>query len=141
LKPFIHEVAATIDLDDLGNEFPPTSLTEPRYTQRLSIIPVDESELYGDNFEGQFFPHGDKFDVAVNHTIHKDDHRIRKGWWWWELGIPALGGGVVVARFRMMPFRGGVKKGTYTAVLENQGMWKYWKGGERGDLHVRMNVI
>jgi hypothetical protein len=135
LKPFVSDVAATIDLDDIGNEFPPTSHSQSSYKQRLSITPVDESALYGENYDGQFFRDGSQYNVAVHHTIDKNNLRLRKGLWWFELDIPALNGQMVIARFR-----GRLRKGRFTAVLKGEGMWKYYEGGERGDLHVRMDV-
>ena len=62
-----------MDLYDEGNESPP--LPSPAsapllrgHQQRLSLIPTDESQLFGENYEGQFFPHGEStYDVAVLH--------------------------------------------------------------------------
>jgi len=135
LKPYVSDVAATIDLEDVGNEFPPTPHSQTSYKQRLSITPIDESVLYGENYDGQFFREGSAYDVVVQHTIQKRDLRVRKGLWWFELDIPALNGMMVIARFK-----GRLRKGQHKAVLKGQGMWKYYEGGERGDLVVRMIV-
>src|SRR5271169_6434011 len=58
LKPFLADVSATIDLIDMGNEFPPTSSSpSSKYKQQVSIIPIDESELNGEKDDGQFYRH------------------------------------------------------------------------------------
>src|SRR5208282_2388746 len=52
LKPFLDTAIATIDLADMGNEFPfPSISSSKRYKQRLSIVPKDEADLFGDNYE------------------------------------------------------------------------------------------
>ena len=136
LKPFLADVAATIDLDDAGNEYPRSHHTVPLYKQRLSILPVDESQSFGENYDGQFFPHKDSiYDVKVHHAVYKDDLRIQKHLFSFEIDIPALGGHSIVARFK-----GRFKRGRFSAVLKGEGMWKYYEGGERGDLHVEMVV-
>jgi len=136
LKPFLADVAATIDLNDTGNEYPPSHHSLPSYKQRLSILPVDESQFFGDNYDGQFFPHNDSiYDVEVHHTIYKDDLRIQKHLFSFEVDIPALSGQSVVAKFK-----GRLKRGRFNAVLKGEGMWKYYEGGKRGDLYVKMVV-
>jgi hypothetical protein len=136
LKPFLSDVAATIDLEEIGNEYPPDISPLRRYRQRLSIIPVDESQLFGDNYEGQFIPYnGSVYDVAVNHTVYKDDLRIVKRLWSFEINIPALSGLSVTARFK-----GRLKRGRFTTVLKGEGMWKHYEGGARGDLYVELIV-
>lgn len=139
LKPFLSDVAGKIDLIDMGNEFPPppsTSLIAKRYKQEISIIPIDESELFGENYDGQFFRHeGSLYNVAVQHTISKDDSRIVKKMWSFEIDIPSLNGWAVFARFK-----GRLRTGRFTTVLKGQGMWKYYEGGERGDLYVQLIV-
>jgi hypothetical protein len=136
LKPFLADVAATIDLNDTGNEYPPSHHTLPTYKQRLSILPVDESQYFGDNYDGQFFPHYDSnYDVEVHHTVYKDDLRIQRHLFSFEIDIPALSGQSVVAKFK-----GRLKRGRFSAVLKGEGMWKYYEGGERGDLYVKMVV-
>lgn len=142
LKPFLSDVvgqssSATIDLEDMGNEFPPTTDSSTKSCkQYLSITPVDESILFGENYDGQFFrANGSACDVTVHHTISKSDQNVRKGLWWFELDIPALSGRMVIARFK-----GRLRKGRFTAVLRGEGMWKWYEGGERGDLLVRMDV-
>jgi DnaJ-class molecular chaperone len=136
LKPFLSDVAATIDLIDMGNEYPVDIPSTKRYKQRLSIIPVDESQIYGENYDGQFFRHqGSLYDVEVKHTIYKDDLRIDKHLWSFEILIPTLNGMTVVARFK-----GRLKRGRHTTVLKGQGMWKHYEGGQRGDLYVEATV-
>ena len=123
----------------MGNEFPipPNSLpSTPRYKQLLSIIPADESQLYGDNVDGQFFRRSqDSADVGVQHTFYKDDLRIVKKLWSFELDIPALNGFSVVTKFN-----GRLRRGRFHTVLRGQGMWKWQQGGKRGDLYVELIV-
>jgi hypothetical protein len=136
LKPFLADVAATIDLNDSGNEYPPSHHTLPTYKQRLSILPVDESQYFGDNYDGQFFPHYDSiYDVEVHHTVYKDDLRIQRHLFSFEIDIPALSGQSVVAKFK-----GRLRRGRFSAILKGEGMWKFYEGGERGDLYVKMVV-
>jgi len=138
LKPFLADVSATIDLIDIGNEFPPTSSSpsSTRYKQQVSIIPVDESELYGENYDGQFYRHkGSLYDVAVRLTVYKDDLRITKRLFSFEFDIPALNGISVVAKFKRR-----LRRGRFIIVLKGQGMWRYHQGGQRGDLYVELNV-
>ena len=137
LKPFLDTAAATIDLADMGNEFPfPSTSSSKHPRQRLSIVPKDEAELFGENYEGQFFRReGSSYDVAVQHTVYKDDLRIRKKLWSFELDIPSLNVISVSARFR-----GRLKRGRFTTVLKGQGLWKFHQGGERGDLFVELLV-
>jgi len=124
---------AIMDLVDLGNEFPHSSSSA---FQRLSIVPVDESQLYGENYDGQFIPReGSSSDVEVHHTIYKDDLRIRKGFWSFELDVPALNGMQVTARFRTR-----LRKGQFRTKLKGQGMWKGSEGTLRGDLYVTITV-
>lgn len=139
LKPFLSDVAATIDLMDSGNEYLLSSdaLSLKRYKQRLSLVPVDDSELYGDHHEGQFFRHGESlYDVAVQHTIYKDDLRIQKKMWSFEIDIPTLNGTSVATKFK-----GRLRRRRYSTVLKGEGMWKYYEGGPRGNLYVTMNVV
>jgi DnaJ-class molecular chaperone len=120
----------------MGNEYPVDIPSTKPYRQRLSIIPVDESQIYGENYDGQFFRHqGSLYDVEVKHTIYKDDLRIDKHLWSFEILIPTLDGMTVVARFK-----GRLKRGKHTAVLKGQGMWKHYEGGQRGDLYVVATV-
>ena len=137
LKPFLDRAAAIINLPDMGNEFPfPSISSSKRYKQRLSIVPKDEAELFGDNYEGQFFRHEGSFhDVAVQYTVYKDDLRIRKKLWSFELDLPSLNLMSVSARFR-----GRLKRGRFTTVLKGQGLWLFHEGGERGDLFVELLV-
>lgn len=136
LKPFLADVLGRIDLPDMGNEFPPEGPGTQRSKQRLSIIPVDESQMFGENYDGQFFRHnGSYYDVQVQHTVYKDDLRIDKHFFSFELLIPSLNGTSVVARFR-----GRLKRGQFTTVLRQQGMWGYYEGGPRGDLYVELTV-
>jgi hypothetical protein len=138
LKPFLSTAAATIDLVDFGNEYflLPKAPTSQTYKQTLSIIPADESELYCENHDGQFFRlEGSSYDVGVKHTFYKDDLRIAKHLFNFEIDIPALSGILVVARFK-----GRLRRGKFSTVLKNEGMWKYCPGGERGDLHVELTV-
>ena len=139
LKPFLSPAPATIDLYGEGNEFPPalngTSLVLG-YKQQLSLIPTDESQLFGENYEGQFVPHGDStYDVDVQHSVYKDDLRIVKRMFSFEVDIPTLAGNVVAARFRKR-----CKRGTFKTVVRGQGMWLPIPGGRRGDLYVTMTV-
>lgn len=141
LKPFVSPIAATIDLYDEGNESPP--LPSPPgapllrgYQQRLSLVPTDESQLFGENYEGQFSPHrGSTYDVEVRHSVYKDDSRIVKKMFSFEVDVPALGGTNVTARFKKR-----LRRGTYATVVRGQGMWIHNYGGQRGDLYVDMNV-
>jgi len=136
LKPFLADVAATIDLNDTGNEYPPSHPALSKYKQRLSILPVDESQSYGDNYDGQFFSHNDSmYDVEVHHTVYKDDLRIQKHLFSFEIDIPALNGQSVLAKFK-----GRLKRGKFSAVLKGEGMWKFYEGGPRGDLYVKMVI-
>ena len=137
LKPFLDTPAATIDLADMGNEFPfPSTSSSKRYKQRLTIFPKDEAELFGDNYEGQFFRHqGSFYDVTVQHIVYKDDLRIQKKLWSFELDIPSLNLMSVSARFK-----GRLKRGRFTTVLKGQGLWKFHEGGERGDLFVKLLI-
>jgi hypothetical protein len=137
LKPFVSDVSATIDLIDMGNEYPPTSSsTSQQYKQQISIIPIDESELIGETYDGKFSrDRGSLYDVSVHHTVYKDDLRIDKKIWSFEFDIPALDGTSVTAKFK-----GRLRKGTFTTILKGQGMWKYYPGGERGDLFVELTV-
>jgi|SRR5579862_1757350 len=133
LKPYLSDVASVIDLDGLGNEFPDSP--SPRF-QRLSLIPVDESQLFGENYDEQFFPRdGSTYDVEVHYTIQREDIRIRKGFWSFELDVRALNGMLVTARFRRR-----LRKGNFTTVLKSEGMWRAYEGGKRGDLYVRLTV-
>lgn len=139
LKPFLSPAAATIDLYDEGNEFPPTMGTFliRGYQQQLSLIPTDESQLFGDNYEGQFVPHGEStYDVDVRHSVYKDDSRILKKMFSFEVDIPSLMGTTVSARFKKR-----CKRGTFETVLKGQGMWMHNPGGQRGDLYVTMTII
>ena len=138
LKPYLSEVAATLDLFEAGNEDP--YMSSPRgsrkYRQHVLIVPVDEAELYGDNYDGQFFSRSNsKYDVEVHHTKYKDDLTIRKRLWSFEIDIPALNGTSVVAQFK-----GRLRRGRFRAILKGQGMWRYREGGARGDLHVRLTI-
>lgn len=138
LRPFLADVSATIDLIDMGNEFPPTSSSHSskRYKQQVSIIPIDESELSGERDDGQFYRHeGSLYDVGVRHTVYKDDLRITKRFFSFEFDIPALNGMSVVAKCK-----GRLRRGKFTTVLKGQGMWRYHQGGPRGDLYVELNV-
>ena len=91
-----------------------------RCKQRLSIVPKDEAELFGDNYDGQFFRHeGSFYDVEVQHTVYKDDLRIHKKFWSFEFDIPSLNLMSVSARFR-----GRLKRGRFTTMLKGQGLWK-----------------
>ena len=141
LKPFISPVAATIDLYDEGNEAPPLSSPPGTpllrgYQQRLSLVPTDESQLFGENYEGQFVPHGDSmYDVEVRHSVYKDDLRIVKKMFSFEIDVPSLAGTNVTARFKKR-----CRRGNYETVLRGQGMWIHNYGGQRGDLYVDMIV-
>jgi len=139
LKPFLSPVAATVDLYGEGNEFPPvmkgTSLVLG-YKQRLSLVPTDESQLFGENYDGQFIPHGEStYDVDVHHSVYKGDVKIAKKMFSFEVDIPTLAGNTVIARFKKR-----CKRGTFTTVLRGQGMWVHNVGGQRGDLYVTMTV-
>lgn len=136
LRPYIIAVLSTIDLDSHGNEYPRFSGQVGSAAQRLSIIPTDESELYGESYEGQFVRHnGSEHDVAINLTVMKDDLRITKKLFNFELDVPSLSGMSVTARFK-----GRLKRGSYATVVKGQGMWKVYVGGDRGDLHVSLMV-
>ena len=137
LKPFLDEVAATIDLVDMGNEFPPAPNSPERYKQHLSLIPQDEAQLYGENHDGQFFRYQDSlYHVAVRHTVYKDDPRIQKQLFSFEIDIPALSGISVTARFK-----GILRRGAHNTVLKGQGMCgDYGNGFRRGHLYVELTV-
>lgn len=75
------------------------------------------------------------YDVEVHHTVYKDDLRIQKRLFSFELDIPALSGQSIVAKFK-----GRFKRGRFSAMLKGEGMWKYYEGGKRGDLYVKMVV-
>ena len=138
LKPYLSEVAATIDLFETGNEDPSMSSAQASrsYRQHILIVPVDEAELYGDHYDGQFFSRPkSKSDVEVHYTRYKDDLTIRKRLWSFEIDIPALNGMSVVTQFK-----GRLRRGRFTAILKGQGMWRYQEGGERGDLYVRLTI-
>ena len=135
LKPFLDIKAGILDLADMGNEFPLSSIYRGN-KQHLSLIPKDEAELFGDNYEGQFFRHeGSYFDVAVQHSVYKDDLRIQKRWFSFKLSIPALNGMSISAKFK-----GRLRRGRFKAVLKGQGLWKTREDGERGDLFVELIV-
>jgi hypothetical protein len=137
LKPFIDTAAATIDLAEMGNELPFSAMSSSnRCKQRLSLVPKDEAELFGDNYDGQFFRREGSFcDVKVQLTVYKDDLRIKKKLCSFEFDIPSLNLMSVSARFR-----GRLKRGHFTTVLKGQGLWKSQQGGDRGDLFVELLV-
>lgn len=65
----------------------------------------------------------------------KDDLRVSKKMFNFELDVPSLSGMSVTARFK-----GRFKRGEHTTVVKGQGMWKGFVGGERGDLYVSLTV-
>ena len=138
LKPHLSEVAATIDLFETGNEDPTMSSPQSsrKYRQHILIVPVDEAELYGEGYDGQFFSRANsKSDVEVHHTRYRDDLTIRKRLWSFEIDIPTLSGMSMVTQFK-----GRLRRGQFTAILKGQGMWRYQEGGDRGDLYVRLTI-
>jgi hypothetical protein len=137
LRPYVLSILSNINLESHGNEYPHRGNSGGRYSaQRLSIVPTDESELYGETYEGQFFRHnGSAEDVAINVSVMKDDLRVTKKMFNFELDVPSLSGMSVTARFK-----GRFKRGGHTTVVKGQGMWKGFVGGERGDLYVSLTV-
>jgi hypothetical protein len=133
LKPYVKRDVSIIDLVDLGNEFPRSASSA---FQRLSVLPVDESQFFGEHYNGQFFPRkGSTCDVEVHHRFQRDDPRISKWFWSFEFEIPALTGMAVTARFRRRLW-----SGRHTTKLRGQGMWKGYEGGTRGDLYVVVTI-
>jgi len=65
----------------------------------------------------------------------KDDLRITKKMFYFELDVPSLAGMSVTARFK-----GRLKRGGHATVVKGQGMWKTFVGGQRGDLFVQLMV-
>ena len=134
LKPFLDKSLSVINLGGYGNKYRSGSNTT--CAQTLSIIPTDESELFGENYDGQFFRHKDSsYDVALNVMVMKDDLRITKKLFHFKLDVPSVSGMSVPARFK-----GRLKRGEYATVVKGQGMWKTFVGGERGNLFVRLTV-
>jgi hypothetical protein len=141
LKPFLAPVAATIDLSEAGNELPPLfgghsfDGYKDGYKQSLSLIPTEERQ-FGEYYDGQFFPHGDSFyDAEVHHSISKEDKKVLKKMWSFEVDVPGLAGTMVTARFKKR-----FKRGTFLTVLQGEGMWMHNPGGQRGNLHVKMTI-
>jgi hypothetical protein len=134
LKPFLRKGRGRIDLDEMGNEFPPNSET-PGKLQSLSIIPADEAQLYGENYDGQFhIIDEDQVDVGIRLTRSKANLR-KKGLFSFEVDVPNLAGAVTIAQFR-----GRLKRGTFKTVLEGEGMYKRPQNWRRGNLHVELVV-
>jgi hypothetical protein len=134
LKPFLDNVDAMIGLADMGNEFPPDPDSQQRYTQQLSLVPQDEAQLYGENHDGQFFRYrGSQYHVGVRHTVYKDDLRIQKHLFSFEIDIPALNGMSVTARFK-----GRLRRGVHNTVLKAEGMRERCRG--YGNLYVELTV-
>jgi hypothetical protein len=91
---------------NLGNESPDHTY------QTLRILPVTDSDLFGDSPDAHTSPHRDRADEVVDQTFLKDDLRIRRRWWCWEVDVPTSAGVFVTAKFF-----GRLKRGRYVSLV------------------------